>query len=487
MGNNITDIRAGVIPDVDHLSPDSGNYPYYGKFIHVFPYSLDKNLTMAGAKEVCHIPVKGDNNLDNIDSVCSLGSTADIADLHGAIHLPTKERFNHNYKIVQTCIKEGKPYWSLCGSYQFLTKYVLGGDLEEYLPKQDQGGKISHHKHGKPPTEPAHTVRIKEGSIFAEVAKKLDIDPNQFPVNSTHKQGVRLDKFKQTFDKLSKQNSTLPFYIEPVAVADDGIVEAIEVRAKPNDELLLFGFQGHTEANLVAIGEHKTPETIWDHVCKEVYAKFIQEVQRTKRNKQSIQPSLEALSKFVAENNKMQEINSVRERDISEPFDEAVIPAQFQKAQPVINETAVTQPPTRAAKNRTSKHESSREKTAHKDRKAPLLTAAFTTLLFVLAAVNLPILLLWGTGTVPVLTAVGISFSLITATSIASTALIVEDKNPKWDALSTDKTIDTSKLKGKREEADQHINELLSEVEPNQHVSRLLAKDNSTTLEPILQ
>ncbi len=98
---------------------------------------------------------------------------------------------------------QDKPVLGICRGIQ-LFNAALGGTLWQDLPTQCPS-EVDHHQSGNY-ASPIHTVALQPGTPLAEL-----LGPAPLPVNSLHHQAVR----------------TLAPALAPMAVAPDGIVEAV--------------------------------------------------------------------------------------------------------------------------------------------------------------------------------------------------------------------------------------------------------------------
>lgn len=98
---------------------------------------------------------------------------------------------------------QDKPVLGICRGIQLLNA-ALGGTLWQDLPTQCPS-EVDHHQSGNY-ASPIHTVALQPGTPLAEL-----LGPAPLPVNSLHHQAVR----------------TLAPALAPMAVAPDGIVEAV--------------------------------------------------------------------------------------------------------------------------------------------------------------------------------------------------------------------------------------------------------------------
>jgi putative glutamine amidotransferase len=120
--------------------------------------------------------------------------------------------------LVRAARRRGLPILAICRGMQVLN-VARGGTLVQHLP--DLGEGIMHRQAG-PASEPSHGVAVAAESRLARLAGAERID-----VNSFHPQAI---------DRLAPG-------LEPVAWADDGVIEAVEA---PGDAFTL-GVQWHAE------------------------------------------------------------------------------------------------------------------------------------------------------------------------------------------------------------------------------------------------
>ena len=106
-------------------------------------------------------------------------------------------------KLLALARAQDKPVLGICRGIQFLNA-ALGGTLWQDLPAQCPSP-VDHHQTGAY-DQPIHTVQLLPGTPLAALLQKETL-----PVNSYHHQAVR----------------TLAPGLQPMAVAPDGIVEAV--------------------------------------------------------------------------------------------------------------------------------------------------------------------------------------------------------------------------------------------------------------------
>ncbi len=127
------------------------------------------------------------------------------------------KRQQFEFSLASHAIDRGIPVLGICGGMQ-LINVLFGGNLIEDIPSQT-GSKI----HKKKYFEIAHKILIKKDSHLYRAAGVEELE-----VNSTHHQAV--------YD--------IPNHFVGTAIAEDGIVEAIEYKSNQ----FVVGVQYHPEA-----------------------------------------------------------------------------------------------------------------------------------------------------------------------------------------------------------------------------------------------
>ena len=123
--------------------------------------------------------------------------------------------------LLSEALERDMPVLAICHGMQILNVF-LGGTLVQHL--SDDPRMLVHDRSHMPHAEPAHELRVKEGSRLAEM---MDLG-NRAVVNSHHHQGL----------------GAVPFALEQVGWAEDGCLEAVIGR----DYRWLVGVQWHPEA-----------------------------------------------------------------------------------------------------------------------------------------------------------------------------------------------------------------------------------------------
>lgn len=177
------------------------------------------------------IPILLPYNKENIDSYAQLidgllitGGDFDIDPLHyGQKVMSDKIKINNERTDFEIALLERfmplkKPILGICGGMQLINVFMGGSliqDIEEQINSSIHQQKIPNHI-------PSHNIRILKETFFDKITETPEVI-----VNSTHHQAIH---------RLGKN-------IMPLAVADDGIVEAIQVI----NHKFCIGVQWHPE------------------------------------------------------------------------------------------------------------------------------------------------------------------------------------------------------------------------------------------------
>jgi putative glutamine amidotransferase len=161
--------------------------------------------------------------IERLDGICLSGGP-DIepacygSDAHPELGPTEPEVDLFELGLVRAARRRGLPVLAICRGMQVLN-VARGGTLVQHLP--DLGGDIAHRQ-TTAASQPSHGVALAAESRLARIAESERID-----VNSFHHQAI----------------SRLGTGLEPVAWADDGVIEAIEAPA----EAFTLGVQWHAE------------------------------------------------------------------------------------------------------------------------------------------------------------------------------------------------------------------------------------------------
>lgn len=135
-----------------------------------------------------------------------------------------KHRDLFDIPLVQLAIARGLPIFGVCRGMQEIN-VALGGDIHQKV--YEVPGFNDHRENPDDPVDvqyaAAHSVKIKTGSWLHET-----LGSDEIRVNSLHGQGLK----------------TLGEGLEPIAQAEDGLVEAIHA---PSLSPFLFAVQWHPE------------------------------------------------------------------------------------------------------------------------------------------------------------------------------------------------------------------------------------------------
>lgn len=129
------------------------------------------------------------------------------------------ERTRFEWSLLEAAEARGLPILGICGGMQLLN-VIRGGTLHQDIGTEIAGA-LEHEQ--KPPVEPAHGIRVAEGSLMARFVAGV-ATPR---VNTTHHQAVC---------RLGRD-------LVATALADDGVIEAIEDPSAP----FVLGVQWHPE------------------------------------------------------------------------------------------------------------------------------------------------------------------------------------------------------------------------------------------------
>lgn len=153
---------------------------------------------------------------------------------YGRPRHPRTVRISHRrdgfeLSLIEAAVERDLPILAICHGMQLLNVHY-GGTLDQHL--SDNPRFLDHDRdRGRPSTEPAHQLTVDTTSVLAEI-----LDSDAAEVNSHHHQGV---------DDLAPQ-------LEPVAWAEDGVLEAVIGR----DHSWVVGVQWHPEAMSDAPEQH---------------------------------------------------------------------------------------------------------------------------------------------------------------------------------------------------------------------------------------
>lgn len=166
-----------------------------------------------------------DRYLDLVDGLVLSGGMFDIAPaLYGAASKYPEQvtlkpdRTNFEMAILQGALARNIPILGICGGMQLIA-VAKGAGLHQHLPS-DIATPIEHKQ--QPCDESAHRITIHHGSLLHRI---LGVD--ELDINSLHHQAVLQGSAEVGIG----------------AVADDGVIEAIEVHGHP----FCLGVQWHPE------------------------------------------------------------------------------------------------------------------------------------------------------------------------------------------------------------------------------------------------
>lgn len=175
-----------------------------------------------------HQPDRIDEYLDLVHGLIVSGGAFDIDPaLFGASErhatVTTKDaRTAFELGITRRALERETPILGICGGQQLL-HVALGGTLIQHIPDEVPGALA--HEQPNPRDEPGHRVRILPGTRLHGI-----VGADELAVNSAHHQAAK----------------DVPVGVRVGAVADDGVIEAIEAA----DKRFCIGVQWHPEFSL---------------------------------------------------------------------------------------------------------------------------------------------------------------------------------------------------------------------------------------------
>jgi putative glutamine amidotransferase len=161
--------------------------------------------------------------IERLDGVCLSGGP-DIepacygADAHPKLGPTEPEVDLFELGLARAARRRGLPILAICRGMQVLN-VARGGTLVQHVP--DLGGELEHRQL-EPASQPTHSVAVAPDSKLSKIVEAERIDVNSFHHQALDRLGVGL---------------------EPVAWADDGVIEAVEA---PTDAFTI-GVQWHAE------------------------------------------------------------------------------------------------------------------------------------------------------------------------------------------------------------------------------------------------
>ena len=179
------------------------------------------------------LPLAGDaadrlQLLKRLDGLLLTGSGPDLPPrLYGerrryAFLVMSRKRYDFELEMARLATKAGLPVLGICGGMQAIN-VALGGSLVQDIASQLDSP--LRHRAAGPATRLAHAVRVSPKSLLRRIVGR-----DRIRVNSSHHQSVK---------------AVAPSLVAS-AVADDGVIEAIE-SGPPTRHPFLLGVQWHPE------------------------------------------------------------------------------------------------------------------------------------------------------------------------------------------------------------------------------------------------
>lgn len=197
------------------------------------------------------LPILLPNELERVEEYLSLmdglivsGGNFDVDPaLFGAPErhptVKTKDaRTAFEWQITRGALDRNMPVLGICGGQQLL-HVILGGTLIQHIP--DAIPDALAHEQPNPRNEPGHRVRILKGTHLHQI-----VGADELQVNSAHHQAVK----------------DIPIGVVIGAVADDGVIEAIEA---PHHRFCI-GVQWHPEFE-ISDGDRRLTAAFVDAAC----------------------------------------------------------------------------------------------------------------------------------------------------------------------------------------------------------------------------
>ncbi len=242
-----------VAPQVDPLvgitcdyqggdkSPPEGSAPYY-----FLAEAYVQAVSLCGGIPLILPDIEGSNPaavIDRLDALLISGGNFDIDPAlygetpHPELGILKPRRTAYELGLLRAALAKDIPLLAICGGLQLLNVH-LGGSLYQHLPAQCDS-RVQHEQKGKEKAA-AHALSVEPKSTLHDILGTAEI-----MVNSTHHQAIK---------KLGEG-------LNAVALAPDGIIEAVEIPA----HRFALGVQWHPEA---LINNHP----VW----KKVFERLIQ-------------------------------------------------------------------------------------------------------------------------------------------------------------------------------------------------------------------
>lgn len=195
------------------------------KSVWMLPDYLDGIKVAGGIPVVLPIAmseVDAERIVETFDGFLFTGGQDVSPSLYGTVDatgtiVSSPERDKEETLLLQKALEADKPILGICRGLQFINAF-LGGALWQDLPSQHPSAIV--HRQGKPYGVPTHQV-----SISGELQSLLDKDILE--VNTLHHQAVK----------------DLGSGLTPMAVAPDGLVEAVQMP----DKRFVWAVQWHPE------------------------------------------------------------------------------------------------------------------------------------------------------------------------------------------------------------------------------------------------
>jgi putative glutamine amidotransferase len=212
-----------------------------GGYSHLPWYAIRQNY-IDSAAECGAVPVilpyrseLAESYLDMCDGLVIIGGDFDIPPSYYGVHDVDKStrikpaRTDFEFLMTRKAIAQKKPILGICGGMQTLG-VVLGTKIIQHIP--DEVDTEINHEQPNDRHEPGHNITIAENSLLHTIA-----NTTRGEVNSAHHQAVK----------------DVPDSLIVSAIADDGVIEAIELPRGKHPFCL--GVQWHPEYHVTELDD----------------------------------------------------------------------------------------------------------------------------------------------------------------------------------------------------------------------------------------
>ena len=190
-----------------------------------------ESISRAGGLPVLIPPVSDDDLLEilsRLDGVMLIGGLDYCPSLYGedrhdSVEIAHNDRVDFDFRLLKKCIEfKTKPLLGICAGAQIIN-IGLGGSLHQDIPSDFPHSVVTHSSaNGWLEGFSEHKVKVSDGTKLGQIYKV-----REFSVPTSHHQAVK----------------QLGRGLEACAFAEDGIIEAVELKDYP----FIVGVQWHPE------------------------------------------------------------------------------------------------------------------------------------------------------------------------------------------------------------------------------------------------